>query len=62
MTFDELKNKSKDELMQMHKELKAKIMKLDFDLASNKLKDVSQIKKARKEIARILTVLNNNLK
>ena len=59
MTFEELKNKSKEELVHMHKELKAKIMKLDFDLAGSKLKDVSQIKKTKREVARVLTVLNN---
>ena len=59
MSMEELKNKSKEELVQMHSELKAKIMKLSFDLAGSKLKDVSQIKKTKKEVARILTVLNN---
>ena len=58
MDFNEIKNKSKEELMQMHNELKARTMKLSFDLAGSKLKDVSQIKKTKKEIAKILTVLN----
>ena len=59
MEFNELKNKSREELIQMYNELKAKIMKLGFDLAGSKLKDVSQIKKTKVEIARVLTVLNN---
>ena len=59
MKFEELKNKSKEELTQIHNELKAKVMKFSFDLAGSKLKDVSQIKKTKKEIARILTVLNS---
>ena len=36
---------------------KAKLMQLNFDLADKKLKDFSQIRKAKKEIARILTEL-----
>ncbi len=59
MKFDELKSKSKDELTRTHKDLKAKVMKLNFDLAGNKLKDFSQLKKTKKEIARVLTALNN---
>ena len=59
MKHEELKNKSKEELMNMHKELKAKIMKLGFDLGANKVKDFSQISKTKKEIARVLTALNN---
>ncbi len=43
----------------MHKTETAKLLKLKFDLNENKLKDVSQIKKAKKDIARIMTALNN---
>ncbi len=57
MHISELKNKSKDELHQLLVDLKAKILKLNFDLADNKVKDVSQVKKTKKDIARILTVL-----
>lgn len=56
--MNDLQNKSKDELVAMRRELKAKMMKLNFDLADNKLKDVSQLKKTKKEIARVLTELN----
>lgn len=59
MEYEEIKNKSRDELVAIHKELKAKVMKLGFDLAGSKLKDVSQIKKTKKTLARVLTVLNN---
>ena len=53
-----IKNKSREELLSMRKDLNAKLTKLSFDLAGNKLKDVSQIKKTKKDIARILTDLN----
>ena len=55
----EINNKSRAELQTMHKAETAKLLKLKFDLNENKLKDVSQIKKARKDIARIMTALNN---
>lgn len=60
MAKDNLKNRSKEELLKMRGDLKAKLMKLNFDLAGNKLKDFSQLKKTKKEIARILTALNLN--
>ena len=59
MHISELKNKSKDELDQLLVDLKAKILKLNFDLADNKVKDVSQIKKTKKDIARVLTLLKS---
>ena len=59
MHISELKNKSKDELNQLLVDLKAKILKLNFDLADNKVKDVSQVKKTKKDIARVLTLLKS---
>ena len=53
----DLQNKTKDDLSHMLKDLKAKLLKLNFDLADNKVKDVSQVKKTKKDIARILTAL-----
>ncbi|OGN09165.1 MAG: 50S ribosomal protein L29 [Candidatus Yanofskybacteria bacterium RIFCSPHIGHO2_02_FULL_41_11] len=57
MKKTDLKNKSKEELSRIRNDLKAKLMKLNFDLAANKLKDFSQVKKTKKEIARVLTSL-----
>ncbi|MDP3697419.1 MAG: 50S ribosomal protein L29 [Candidatus Taylorbacteria bacterium] len=57
MKPNELNNRSRDELNQLLADLKAKLLKLNFDLADHKVKDVSQFKKTKKEIARILTVL-----
>lgn len=52
-------NKTREELAGMFKEQKAKLLKLKFDLNEKKLKDVSQINKTKKDVARIMTALNN---
>jgi len=52
-------DKGKEELTSMYKELKSKLLKLNFDLGASKLKDISQLKKVKKDIARTLTALNN---
>ena len=57
MKGKELKNKETGELSKMLSDLKAKLAKLSFELEANILKDTSQIKKSKKDIARILTVL-----
>lgn len=54
----DLSGKSKDELKANLKELREKLVQLNFDLADKKLKDVSQFNKIRRDIARILTALN----
>jgi len=59
MKYSELQNKNKSELAEMLKELKVKLGKLRFDLSASTLKDFSQIKKSKKDIARIATVLRN---
>lgn len=62
MKISDLNNKSKDELNLLLADLKAKVLKLNFDLADNKVKDVSQFKKTKKDIARILTLLKSKNK
>ena len=52
-------DKTKEELMGIFKDQRAKLLKLKFDLNENKLKDVSQISKTKKDIARTMTALNN---
>ncbi len=59
MKINDLNNKSKDELNLLLVDLRAKILKLNFDLADNKVKDVSQVKKTKKDIARVLTLLKS---
>ncbi len=57
MKASELKEKTVIELQDLLKELKAKILKLRFDLADKKVKDFSLIEKAKRDIARILTAM-----
>ncbi|PIR42031.1 MAG: 50S ribosomal protein L29 [Candidatus Yanofskybacteria bacterium CG10_big_fil_rev_8_21_14_0_10_37_15] len=59
MKHKEIKNKTREELVNMFKNEKTKLSKLKFELNENKLKDASQIKKTKKDIARIMTALNN---
>ena len=51
-------NKTGEELANMFKDQRTKLLKLKFDLNEKKLKDVSQIRKTKKDIARILTELS----
>lgn len=54
----DLKNKSITELNSLLVELKSKLFSLGFDLSDKKLKDVSQVKKTRKNIARVMTEIS----
>lgn len=54
------KNKTPNELTNGLTELREKLAKLRFDKADKKLKDSSQFGKIRKDIARIMTALNNS--
>ena len=58
MKTQDLAVKTKEDLTETLKELKIKLFKLRFDLAEKKLKDFSQIKKAKRDIARVMTILN----
>lgn len=55
MKAEDLKNKSTQELKAILEEVRTKAAQLSFDLANRKLKDTSQIKKNKQDIARILT-------
>jgi len=56
--MSELRQKTISELQRLLAEEREKLRKLRFDLAFKKLKNVSEIKKVKKNIARILTLLN----
>ncbi len=58
MKIKELRQKSKKELSNLLKENRRKVGQLQFDLASKKLKNVRQVRELRRDIARILTLLN----
>lgn len=60
MKFFEIKNKTKNELSETLKDLKGALSRLSFELSNNTLKNSSQVKKTKKDIARVLTVLNLN--
>ena len=54
----DISNKTKEELMTMLRELQEKIVKFSFEAGEKKLKDFTQIKKTKRDIARILTAVN----
>lgn len=60
MNPDELGKKSKEELQKILQEGREKLRALSFGLASGKVKNVREIRKIKKDIARILTMLNQN--
>ena len=58
MKFTELQNKSAGELREMVKAAQVRLGQLMFQLANKNLKDFSQLKKARHDVARLLTAIN----
>ncbi len=57
MKTKELEQKNKPELENILKEIQEKLRQLRFNLASGKVKNVREIRKTKKDIARILTVM-----
>jgi large subunit ribosomal protein L29 len=57
MKPSELRQKQKEELSKAVKDYREKLRGLRFDLASGKVKNVREIRKIKKDIARILTIL-----
>jgi len=57
MKTNELRQRSEEELKEIVNELKRKLQELRFDLVSGKVKNVREVRKAKKEIARTLTIL-----
>jgi len=55
----DLQNKTPKELTETLNELRTKLAKISFEKEANTLKDTSQIKKTKKDIARILTLLKS---
>ncbi|KKQ68092.1 MAG: 50S ribosomal protein L29 [Candidatus Nealsonbacteria bacterium RIFCSPLOWO2_12_FULL_39_31] len=58
MKITELNQKTKEELKKTASDLKEKIRQFRFDLSSGKVKNVKSIRAARKDVARILTIMN----
>jgi large subunit ribosomal protein L29 len=57
MKMIELRQRSKEELEKLLEESRERLRQLKFDLAAGKVKNVREIRKIKKEIARILTLL-----
>jgi len=57
MKSSELRQKSTDELKKTLGASQEKLRQLNFDLASGKVKNVREVRKTKKDIARILTIL-----
>ena len=57
MKIKEIKQKSKKELKRVLHESQEKLRQLRFDLSAGKVKNVREIRKIKKDIARILTIL-----
>ena len=55
--IDELRKKPKEELLKILKDNREKTKQLRFDLAAGKVKNVREIRRIKKEISQILTVL-----
>lgn len=58
MKIKEIKEKKEAELQKLLREKREKLRELRFTLATGKLKNSAEIKQAKKDVARILTVLN----
>jgi large subunit ribosomal protein L29 len=57
MKINELREKSNNELQKIMKDNREKLGALRFDLASGKVKNVREIRRLKKEIARVLTII-----
>lgn len=56
----ELREKNKEELKKLLTEKEEIVRKLRFEIASKQIKNVKDLKNNRKEIARILTLINES--
>ena len=59
MEIKELRQKSKEELGKLLKDIRERQRSLRFDLVTGKVKNVREIRQIKKDIARILTILGN---
>jgi len=60
MKIKELNQKTKKELNDLLIENRHKLGQLRFDLASKKLKNIREVRKLRRDVARIITILKQN--
>ena len=57
-TLKEFRKMAKDQLQERAEELRTELFKLKTQASTEKVKDVSQFRKIKKDIARILTILH----
>jgi large subunit ribosomal protein L29 len=62
MKAQELRKKSDSELQKILQQKRERLQNLRFDLASGRVKNVREIREIKKDIARILTILNQRSK
>ncbi|MBN8531592.1 MAG: 50S ribosomal protein L29 [Alphaproteobacteria bacterium] len=58
MKASELRSKTADQLKDLHLEMKKELFNLRFQKATGELQNTSRFSAVRKEVARILSVLN----
>lgn len=58
MDTTELRGKTGTELQGLLRELRGKLQNLSFELAQGKVKNVREVRKTKRDIAQILTVLH----
>lgn len=58
MELEQLRKKDRKELEKSVQDLKKKLNDLRFKFSANKLKNVKEISNIKKEIARVLTLIN----
>jgi len=58
MKILEIKQKTEKELKEILKKEKEKLRQLRFELAAGKVKSIKEIRTTKKDIARILTIIN----
>lgn len=61
MKTQEIRKKDKKELEKLVQDLKKKLNDIRFKRSSNQLKDINDQKNTKKEIARLLTVMNEKV-
>ncbi len=56
----DFKKMDKKELMKLCEEKRENLRQFRFDLSAGKVKNVREIRETKKDIARIMTILNSN--
>ncbi len=62
MKVKDIRRKKEPELAKDIKDLREKLRELRFNLASGKVKNIREIREVKRDIARILTIINEEKK